>query len=106
MAHCGWEGRDVITALSEWRIAGREIEHLGSAEVAGLDVHLQVRGGSAEAAERELLEVMRAKHSALAEAGRIERGGEGTLSVRFQAQASPQRRQVADQHSVACYLYE
>ncbi|WP_010626630.1 ABC transporter ATP-binding protein [Halomonas sp. KM-1] len=106
MAHCGWEGRDVITALSEWRIAGREIEHLGSAEVAGLDVHLQVRGGSDEAAERELIEVMRAKHPALAEAGRIERGGEGALSVRFQAQASPQRRQVADQHSVACYLYE
>lgn len=105
MPHCGWEGRDVVTAMSEWRIAGNELEHLGRAEVAGLDVHLQVRDGNVDAAERELDALMRAKHPSLAEAGGVVRR-EGQLSVRFEPQASPERRAIAERHSVACYLYE
>lgn len=106
MSHCGWEGRDVVTAMSEWRIAGNQIEHLGSTEVAGLDVHVQVRGSDIEAAERELVALMTAKHSSLALAGSVQREGERQLNVCFEAQASPQRRVVDKEHAVACYLYD
>jgi peptide/nickel transport system ATP-binding protein len=106
MPHCGWEGRDVVTAMSEWRIAGHELEHLGSAEVAGLDVYIQVRNDNSEDAKRELMAVMGGKHPSLADAATVERDKEGQLVARFEAQVSPQRRLIAREHSVACYLYE
>ncbi|MBZ0331090.1 ABC transporter ATP-binding protein [Halomonas sp. ANAO-440] len=106
MSHCGWEGRDVVTAMSEWRIAGKEVEHLGAPELAGLDVYLPVRGGGIDAARQELTAILRAKHPSLADAAAVSPDGSVALAVHFTSQASPRRRLIAREHSVACYLYE
>nr|WP_163501931.1 ABC transporter ATP-binding protein [Halomonas socia] len=106
MAHCGWEGRDVATALSEWRIRGGEPQQLAGASVMGLKAQLALVDGADEAAAREELQaILSAKHPSLWQAARVE-AREGSLSVQFSAQASPKRRLIAREHQVACYLYE
>ncbi|MDR5905146.1 ABC transporter ATP-binding protein [Franzmannia qiaohouensis] len=106
MAHCGWEGRDVATALSEWRIRGAEPQQLAGASVSGLNAQLALVDGADEAAARdELQAILSAKHPSLWQAARVE-GREGSLSVQFGPQASPKRRLIAREHQVACYLYE
>lgn len=106
MAHCGWEGRDVVTAMSEWRIAGGELNQLGGISVTGRDAQLALaEGATQEAARAELERVLSAKHPALWQAATVTMG-EGVLTLRFAAQASPRRRLIAREHAVACYLYE
>ncbi|WP_249975247.1 ABC transporter ATP-binding protein [Vreelandella olivaria] len=106
LAHCGWEGRDVATAFSEWRIRGNAINHLASVNVVGLTARLALAEGASEAtAQDELNAILSAKHPSFWQAARVEVQN-GYLSVQFDAQASPTRRLIAREHEVACYLYD
>ncbi|MCH8552054.1 MAG: ABC transporter ATP-binding protein [Natronospirillum sp.] len=106
MAHCGWEGRDVLTALSEWRIAGHNITALGPAKVDGLDVVFKpADDAGVEAMQEEVTAIMRARHESLVQAADFVPEA-GTLRIRFQHIDSPQHRLLATDHSVACYLYD
>ena len=106
MPHCGWEGRDVATAMSEWRIAGKTIQWLGDPKVEETNVQLSVEGQDVDQAERELLAILTAKHPAFAQAAKVSHEDTHQLTVSFPVQQSPQRRLIAKEHTVACYLYE
>lgn len=106
MACCGWEGRDVATAMSEWRIRGGELHQLTGVSVTGLTAQLALAEDTSETVVREeLQEVLSAKHASLWEAARIDVQGK-CLFVRFDTQPSPKRRLIAREHEVACYLYD
>lgn len=103
MAHCGWEGRDVLSALGTFRIRGKALPELGKVQRDGLDVMIEAPHGT-DKAEQALENVMRDKHPALVEAARISTEGNG-LRVSFQAHPSPPRFQLSENHEVACLLF-
>lgn len=107
MAHCGWEGRDVVSALSDWRILGHKVQSLGKVVVDELDITLEIlpEHGS-EAALSELRDILGSKHPALLEAAVIAVEEEKLLRITFGARPSPQRKLIAKEHWVACYLYD
>ena len=106
MAHCGWEGRDVMTAISEWRIQNGQVNAVGAGTVEGLNVHFQPQAGkSLEEVEAELKTIMAARQPTLVEAARFAHQGEA-LWVHFAEAESPSRKLIASDHGVACFLYE
>lgn len=103
LTDCGWEGRDVLAAISSYRLERGELPALGDSVLDGLNVRIQVRGDVC-AATRELNDALRFKHESLLAAARIVAGG-NALTVEFDSKPSPRRRRVAGQHEVACLLY-
>ena len=101
---CGFEGRDVQALLASLRIRDDERDALGPARRDGLDVIIQAPLGT-EAAAREIEALMREERPAMAEAATVA-VDRNAVRVRFEAVPSPQRLAVADDHEVACVLYE
>ncbi|MFN4101398.1 MAG: hypothetical protein ACK4GT_16655, partial [Pararhodobacter sp.] len=100
---CGWEGRDVATALADWDLALKPREALGKPVVEGLNVRIPAPQG--EAAGVALLDqVMAAKHPSLVTAPKRSFDG-GALVLAFEALPSPSRRVIGPGHEVACVLY-
>ena len=105
MPHCGWEGRDVLAVLAKLRIQGRQLpEALGEARRDNLDVVVQAPNGAEEAA-KELTALLKEHAPALEQAAsfHFERG---RLRLTFERLPSPPRFKLADDHEVACLLYE
>lgn len=104
MQRCGWEGRDVLAALSSYRLNQGELSALGDAVAEGLNACVRFKG-DANLAIQELLTALKCKHESLAAVARISAGGDA-LKVEFDRISSPRRRHIAEGHEVACLLYE
>ncbi|MFA7434079.1 MAG: ABC transporter ATP-binding protein [Gemmobacter sp.] len=100
---CGWEGRDVLTALSEWEIAGKSRPALGAVRIEGLSAVIAAPQGG-PAARAALAEIMAARYPGLAAAAELSEG-DGHITASFGPRPSPRRRRVAEGHEVACILY-
>ncbi|MGN0933842.1 dipeptide ABC transporter ATP-binding protein [Falsigemmobacter intermedius] len=105
--HCGWEGRDVLSALSDVVIADKargeaQAALLGEVRREGLDLVVRPKGDKA-AARQALSEAMTARHPSLAEAAQIgeEAGG---LRLRFAPVEPPKLRDLGGGHAAACVL--
>ncbi|MDO5641859.1 MAG: ATP-binding cassette domain-containing protein, partial [Paracoccus sp. (in: a-proteobacteria)] len=103
-AACGWEGRDVASAIAEWDLSGGARGSLGAPERDGLDLRIPAPEG-AEAALAQLQPILATRPASLAEAAGITQD-EGALLLRFAPKPAPRRRVVAEGHEVACVLYE
>ncbi|MDO5604492.1 MAG: ABC transporter ATP-binding protein [Paracoccus sp. (in: a-proteobacteria)] len=106
---CGWEARDVISALSDQVIrdadaAAAQAETLGTPSRDGLDLTVAAPQGTG-AARAMLIAAMTAKHPALTEAARIEETATG-LHLRFTPQTPPALRDLGGGHAAACILIE
>jgi peptide/nickel transport system ATP-binding protein len=101
---CGWEGRDVLTALAARRLEGESPAGLGEARLEGLDLVVEASDGH-DAAEQALRAAVTPTFPALLEAARVTRE-DARLRLTFAALPSPARRRLADGHEVACVLYE
>ncbi|WP_417599438.1 dipeptide ABC transporter ATP-binding protein [Pararhodobacter oceanensis] len=100
---CGWEGRDVIAALSDWELAGHDRAALGTPQRDGLSLRIPAPQG-ALAARDLLAQVMAQRPASLTEAAQITDTGDA-LHLAFAAQPPPNRRKIDDGHEVACLLY-
>ncbi|WP_417587112.1 dipeptide ABC transporter ATP-binding protein [Pararhodobacter oceanensis] len=100
---CGWEGRDVIAALSEWELAGHDRAALGTPQRDGLSLRIPAPQG-VQAAREQLTQVMALRPASLTEAAQITDTG-NALHLAFAAQPPPKRRRIDDGHEVACLLY-
>ncbi|MCO6390901.1 dipeptide ABC transporter ATP-binding protein [Aliihoeflea aestuarii] len=101
---CGWEGRDVKSALDLRTIEGDAPAHLGKATVEGLDILIEVKGDAAAAAD-EVMSILTVRSPALAEVARIEPRGTN-IHVGFEKKEPPPIRKLEDGHKVACVLYD
>jgi peptide/nickel transport system ATP-binding protein len=104
MVHCGWEGRDVISAIAAARVEGVDLPELGSVTVEGLDAVVEAPQGG-EAAAAVLQQALVQKHPSLYEAAEIV-VEERRLRLCFIPRHSPPLFQLSDDHGVACLLYE
>lgn len=100
---CGWEGRDVASALATHAIEQGKSAALGEAKVHGLDIEIDAPQG-ADKALPELRTILARKHASLLEASSFVTDG-NTIRIAYPDQPSPKRRKVAEGHEVACVLY-
>ncbi|TYR33176.1 ABC transporter ATP-binding protein [Mesorhizobium microcysteis] len=101
---CGWEGRDVASAIAARKLAGVDVSTLGEPKVEGLDIVVTAPQGT-DAARVEIEGVMRERSEALADAARMSADG-GALRLSFERKSSPAIRNVGVGHKVACVLYD
>ncbi|WP_205961590.1 ABC transporter ATP-binding protein [Pararhodobacter oceanensis] len=100
---CGWEGRDVIAALSDWELSGHDRAALGTPKRDGLSLRIPAPQG-VQAAREQLTQVMAQRPASLTEAAQITDTG-NALHLAFAAHPPPKRRKIDDGHEVACLLY-
>jgi peptide/nickel transport system ATP-binding protein len=103
LPHCGWEGRDVESAVSAIRIEGDELTAVGDIEIEELDALVSAPQGL-NAARVALETALAAKHDSLLQAADIIPDGE-RLRVRFEPQPGPALDFQTPDHAVACWLY-
>ncbi|MBN7760626.1 ABC transporter ATP-binding protein [Nitratireductor aquibiodomus] len=108
-ASCGWEGRDVLSALSEEAVRDgaakeRQTAALGKITREGLDLVVRAPQGLASA-RTALLAAMEAKHASLVEAAQIVETG-SDLRVTFASQPPPGLRDLGGGHAAACVLLD
>lgn len=101
---CGWEGRDVLAAVSSYRLEQGELPAVGVAVVEGLNARVRFKG-DASVATQELRTALQYKHESLAAVARITVTGDA-LQVEFDRVSSPVRRRIGEGHEVACLRYE
>ena len=108
LAHCGWEGRDVIAAVQARRMEGEEFTDIGEMRRDGLNV--SVRAPNGLAAARSALELVMGSYGTLLEAAAFSESGDQLL-ISFEKKDPPPvfRRQAGpanERHDVACWLFE
>lgn len=108
LAHCGWEGRDVIARVQAARLEGAELSALGEMTREGLNLSVAAPRGVDACLEE--LELLLAETPALREAATVSRQAAG-VQLEFARQPSPPSFRVVDAvdprdvHEVACWLY-
>jgi peptide/nickel transport system ATP-binding protein len=96
LPHCGWEGRDVINAVTAVRIEGDGLTAVGDIEIEGLDALVSAPQGL-DPARVALETALAAKHESLLQAAEINHEGE-RLRVHFKPQPGPRLEPVAGDH--------
>lgn len=104
MPHCGWEGRDVESALAAARIQGVDLSPIGKVNIKDLDAIIETPHGN-EAAINILKQVMTAKHKSLTKAASFETEN-SHLNIRFESYHYPPLIKMSEDHFAACLLYE
>jgi peptide/nickel transport system ATP-binding protein len=104
MPHCGWEGRDVESALAAARIQEVDLRSLGKVRVTGINVSVEIIKDK-DATVETLKQVMIAKHESLEQAASMEVDGD-KVHIHFEPYQSPPLFKISAEHSAACLLYE
>jgi len=108
LAHCGWEGRDVIAAVQAKRMAGTELPEIGDMQRDGLNVI--VRAPLGVQAARSALELILTESGTMHEAATVTDDG-NAVTVSFKRFDRPPHfvktaGETASRHQVACWLFE
>ncbi len=108
LAHCGWEGRDVIAAVQSRRMDGADLPEIGDMQRQGLDVTVKAPLGLDAA--RAALEQIMAGSGTMLEAATLSESG-GSLLISFEKRDPPPAfvktgGGTAERHEVACWLFE
>jgi peptide/nickel transport system ATP-binding protein len=104
MPHCGWEGRDVESALAAARIQEEDLSSLGKIEIEGLNITVDSTKDN-QTAVQTLRQVMAAKHESLEKAAAIE-VKHNRIHIRFEPYQPPPLFKISGNHFAACLLYE
>jgi peptide/nickel transport system ATP-binding protein len=104
MPHCGWEGRDVLSAMASARVQGQDMTGLGNVRIKGLDAVVEAPQGLDKA--RILLgQLMQLKHESLEKAAQVT-VEEKHLRVSFEPRPEPPLFKITENHYASCLLYE